>query len=345
MLLCPISPCPILSRKGWQVVKRVLVLFLLLTTLFLCPALFAACDSDSRGDFVYENEKFGFSLNLPGDFAEKVEIREDGNFVYFVAKEVQAAYPEQIFGVIGRIEIYDKREITRESLKELEDMYGFKYLGESVDYYFGWAHATDVQVPPDASEKTEQDFRALEKEFDAVIESFSLKKSAGEEPAGTTTGQNAPESVGEYSLISDRGQLSLRNWYDQAELSAVLGEPVAETNEVLGREADTHAGSHLKTLKYEGLVVQMFSPRDNGKDFWLMSMDLTSPKLQTTRGITVGSPLTELKEAYTGLEMVPDGRSDPNNCAYWINRERYEYMTFEVEKGIIKEIKLYVELP
>ena len=325
--------------------KRVLLLFLLSISLFLFPVLFTACDRVTKGDVVYENEKFGFSLNLPGDFAEKVEIREDGNFVYFVAKEVQAAYPEQIFGVIGRIEIYDKREITRESLKELEDMYGFKYLGESVDYYFGWAHATDVQVPPDASEKTEQDFRALEKEFDAVIESFSLKKSAGEEPAGTTTGQNAPESVGEYSLISDRGQLSLRNWYDQAELSAVLGEPVAETNEVLGREADTHAGSHLKTLKYEGLVVQMFSPRDNGKDFWLMSMDLTSPKLQTTRGITVGSPLTELKEAYTGLEMVPDGRSDPNNCAYWINRVRYEYMTFEVEKGIIKEIKLYVELP
>jgi len=325
--------------------KRVLLLFLLSISLFLFPVLFTACDRVTKGDVVYENEKFGFSLNLPGDFAEKVEIREDGNFVYFVAKEVQAAYPEQIFGVIVRIEIYDKREITRESLKELEDMYGFKYLGESVDYYFGWAHATDVQVPPDASEKTEQDFRALEKEFDAVIESFSLKKSAGEEPAGTTTGQNAPESVGEYSLISDRGQLSLRNWYDQAELSAVLGEPVAETNEVLGREADTHAGSHLKTLKYEGLVVQMFSPRDNGKDFWLMSMDLTSPKLQTTRGITVGSPLTELKEAYTGLEMVPDGRSDPNNCAYWINRERYEYMTFEVEKGIIKEIKLYVELP
>ena len=120
-------------------------------------------------------------------------------------------------------------------------------------------------------------------------------------------------------MISDRGQLTLRNWYDQAELSAVLGEPVAETNEVLGREADTHSGSHLKTLKYEGLVVQMFSPRDNGKDFWLMSMDLTSPKLQAP-GHYCWLPLTGLKEAYTGLEMVPDRRSS-NNCAYGINRE------------------------
>ena len=136
--------------------------------------MFAACDSDSRGDFVYENEKFGFSLNLPGDFAEKVEIREEGKSICFVAKEVQAAYPEQIFGVIGRIEIYDKGEFTREDLKGLEDMYGFRYLGESVAYYFGWAHATDVQVPPDAS-KNRTGFQSPGKEFDAVIESFSLR--------------------------------------------------------------------------------------------------------------------------------------------------------------------------
>ena len=247
---------------------------------------------------------------MPGDFAEKVEIRKRANLFALLLKRCRA-YPEQIFGVIGRIEIYD-REFTREDLKGWRICTVSGTLGIRC-YYFGWAHATDVQVPPDASEKTEQDFRALEKEFDAVIESFSLKKPAGEEPAGTTTGQNAPESVGEYSLISDRGQLTLRNWYDQAELSAVLGEPVAETNDVLGREADTHSGSHLKTLKYEGLVVQMFSPRDNGKDFWLMSMDLTSPKLRTPRGITVGS-LTGLK----GLYWPRNGaRREINpNCAY-----------------------------
>lgn len=325
--------------------KRVLLLFLLLTTVFFCAVLFTACDSKTKQDVVYENEKYGFSVDLPGDFAEKVDIREDGSFIYFVDKEVQAAHPEQVFGVTGRIEIYDKREITRENLKELEDMYGFRYLGESVDYYFGWAHATDVQVPPDASEKTEHNFRALEKEFDAVVESFAIKKPVDEEPAGTTSGQSIPNGVDEYSLSSDTGQLSLRNWYDEAELCAVLGEPVSETNEVLGSEADTHSGSHLKTLKYEGLVVQMFSPRDNGKEFWLMSMDLTSSKLQTPGGINVGSPLAGLKEAYSDLEIVPDGRSDANNCAYRISRERYEYITFEVERGIIKEIKLYVELP
>jgi len=46
------------------------------------------------------------------------------------------------------------------------------------------------------------------------------------------------------------------------------------------------------------------------------------------------------------LEIVPDGRTDINNRAYRISRqEEYKYMNFEVEEGIVREIKLYVELP
>ncbi|OQA06592.1 MAG: hypothetical protein BWY65_02158 [Firmicutes bacterium ADurb.Bin373] len=115
---------------------------------------------------------------------------------------------------------------------------------------------------------------------------------------------------------------------------------------MLGSEADTFSGSHVKTLKYEGVVAKLFSPKDNGKEFWLMSVDLTSPKLQTPRAITVGSALAQLKEAYKGIEIFKDGRTDANNCAYeFCAREEYKYMIFEVEKGVVKEIKLYAELP
>jgi hypothetical protein len=114
---------------------------------------------------------------------------------------------------------------------------------------------------------------------------------------------------------------------------------------VLGSTADTHSGSHIKTLKYEGLTVQLFSPEDNGKEFWIMNMLLTNERLKTPGGITVGSTLADLKGAYKDLEIKPDGRTDIDNCAYRLSRERYEYMEFEVEEGIVKEIKLYVELP
>jgi hypothetical protein len=74
-------------------------------------------------------------------------------------------------------------------------------------------------------------------------------------------------------------------------------------------------------------------------------MHLTDGKLKTPRGITVGFTLADLKGAYKNLEIVPDGRTDINNCAYRLSREMYEYMVFEVEAGIVKEIILYVELP
>ena len=157
-------------------------------------------------------------------------MREEGNLIYFVDKEAQAKHPEQAFGVVGRIETYDKKEFSRDSLKELEDMYGFRYLGESGGYYFGWAHATDVQVPPGASEKIKQNYRALEKEFDTVISSFTVKKAG----AGQA-------EIDEYSLLAGNQPITLKNWYKEADLSAILGKLVSETDEALGSTADTYS--------------------------------------------------------------------------------------------------------
>ncbi|MDD4238806.1 MAG: hypothetical protein PHT62_09670 [Desulfotomaculaceae bacterium] len=321
--------------------RRILVIMII-----ACAVLLGACSDKASQDVMYSNDKYGFSMNLPGDFAAKVDVRESGNCIYFVDKEVQAVHPEHPFGVVGRIEAYDKREFSMENLQELEGMYGFRFLGESGSYYFGWAHATDVQLPAEASEKTIEDYRALEKEFNTIIESFRLSEASdGEQITGPVEQTDMQNGIDEYSLIMDEQAISLKSWDYDVDLSAILGEPVSETIEVLGSTADTYSGSHRKTLKYEGLTVQLSSPKDNGKEFWIVSMFLTNERLQTPGGITVGSTLADLKGAYKDLEIVPDGRTDIDNCAYSLDRERYEYMVFEVEEGVVKEIKLYVELP
>ncbi|OQA06591.1 MAG: hypothetical protein BWY65_02157 [Firmicutes bacterium ADurb.Bin373] len=203
-------------RKAGAVIRseqkksRVFLSIMFLTTVIVCASLLGACNSKPNQDVVYENDKYGFSLNLPGDFAQKVDIKEDGSLIYFVDKEVQAKHPEQVFGVVGRIETYDKKEFSRENLKELEDMYSLRYLGESGSYHFGWAHATDVQVPADASEKTIQDFRALEKEFDAVIGSFKIKEAGNGEAASAAGQQNLQNETDEYSLMADKRPITLK---------------------------------------------------------------------------------------------------------------------------------------
>ena len=92
--------------------SRVLWTIMFLATVLACAFLLGACNNKPNQDVVYENEKYGFSLNLPGGFAQKVDIREEGNYIYFVDKEVQAEHPEQVFGVVGRIETYDKKEFS-----------------------------------------------------------------------------------------------------------------------------------------------------------------------------------------------------------------------------------------
>ncbi len=326
--------------------SRIIWSIMLLTTVIACAVLLGACNNKPNQDVFYENQKYGFTLNLPGDFAQKVDVREEGNLIYFVDKEVQAKHPEQVFGVVGKIETYDKEEFSRDSLKELADMYGLRYLGESGSYHFGWAHATDVQVPPNTSEKTKQNYRALEKEFDTVIGSFKIKEAGDGQAAGAAGQQNPQNEIDEYSLLAGNRPITIKSWYKEADLSALLGKLVSETDEVLGSTADTYSGSYIKTLKYEGLVAKLFSPKDNGKEFWLMAVDLTSSKLQTPRGITVGSTLAQLKEAYKGIEIIPDGRTDVNNCAYRVGgAAEYKNITFEMEKGIVKGIKLFIELP
>jgi beta-lactamase regulating signal transducer with metallopeptidase domain len=137
-------------------------------------------DGMMYGEALYENEK-GFSLKLPKEFAEDIQIIEEGEIVYFVNKEIQANSPEMIFGVVGRIEIYSKNEFTRDNLAEMDDIYGLKYLGENDQYYFGSAHATDVQLMPDSSEQLKERFWAMEEEFNQILESFTVSQGKSSE--------------------------------------------------------------------------------------------------------------------------------------------------------------------
>jgi hypothetical protein len=150
-----------------------------------------------------------------------------------------------------------------------------------------------------------------------------------------------------FYLILDSAILPLNGWDTEIDYTSILGEPEYEYIEVAGPNADTFNGSFLKEVAYEDLNMAWFSPKDNGKTFWLMRMTVTGDRLKTPEGIQVGSTLEELQEAYQGrMALVLDGRTDPDNCAYRLSkRDQYQYLQFEVKNGIVTEILLYVELP
>lgn len=123
----------------------------------------------------YVNDKYGFTLTLDKEFQKKVEIQGKGRTIYFVSRDIQAVQPGTIFGIVGRIEIYSKAESTKDTLTKAGDVYGLKYLGENASYYFGWAHATDVQIPP-GDKSLAKEFRTLESQADQIIKTFKVKE-------------------------------------------------------------------------------------------------------------------------------------------------------------------------
>lgn len=129
-------------------------------------------------DVTYRNDQIGFSLVMPSSFVREVELRQEGSTLFFVYRPVQSLEPRWPYGVIGRVEIYDKTITTSENLQQNADMYGLRLIGENSKYYFGVAHATDLQIPLGSSEQLLAKFRALEADFDSVIRSFQVVKGS-----------------------------------------------------------------------------------------------------------------------------------------------------------------------
>ncbi|WP_223067306.1 hypothetical protein [Paenibacillus caui] len=150
--------------------------------------------------------------------------------------------------------------------------------------------------------------------------------------------------VDEFSLLINNTSISLHAWDNEINLEQVLGKPISQNIHEL--KGDGFTGSFLKKIKYNGLELELFSPKDNGKKFWIMTMVVTKRGYPTSKGIELGSTVKEIKDAYPAIKISEDGRTDPNNCAYEIrNVQEYNHMQFEVKDGKVAHIKIFHLIP
>ena len=434
-------------------------LWLVIPMIILGAIIAVGLGTNPLNDLSYYNNRYGFILTVPSKFADKVEIREHENFIYFIHKKINQIYPDPLLGVVGRIEVYSKKDFTKEHITEIQNMYDLKIVVETEDHYIGYARPTDVQVPPNSPIRLKEEFRGLEKEFESIIDRFETSRgteyenimnfveSFGQklkyvslqsedeqidediknyysnyltsellnkwlnnheivlgrlssspwpekievlsileltrdsyilkgnliEVTSTDLTQKAGISliikkvngswlidnifytvydqvknetvVDDYSIIVDNQVISLGKWYTDTDIISMLGMPITVTNEILGGGSDTMAGAHVKTLIYDGIVIKMFSPKGSN-DFWIESINLEHWKIETTKGVKIGSSLEFIKSSYMDIQMVNDGRTDENNCAYIVSKQsEYKHMVFEINNGIVKGIKLYIEFP
>jgi hypothetical protein len=147
----------------------------------------------------------------------------------------------------------------------------------------------------------------------------------------------------DYSVIANGVRISLKDWESDVDLNSLLGRPAAVSTKTLGSGADTHSGSSIKAMIYNGLKLELYIPpsKDSG---WIMNMKVSSDKYLTERGAKVGDSVERVKTLYPEGRLFPDGRTDTAYYTWYISNQE-SVLKLEIDKGLVSEIFIYYEIP
>jgi hypothetical protein len=93
------------------------------------------------------------------------------------------------------------------------------------------------------------------------------------------------DNLGEFSILAGGKKVSLMNWDYDVNLEALFGKPIQEETRQLGPESDTFAGSFIKEITFSEIEFILFSPKDNGEEFYILSMETKANTLQPSRNL------------------------------------------------------------
>lgn len=145
-----------------------------------------------------------------------------------------------------------------------------------------------------------------------------------------------------YSIrLTDSLTLSLQQWDSTIDLQRLLGRPVKQKVRELDRNSDTFSGSFIKDVEYDGLKLQLFSPPQNGKTFWIQEIILPNNRYKTTKGITIGDQWQTVKQAYPSIQKFPG----VNENMFYVADAGYEKsMEMEFQDNKLKKLRMYYML-
>lgn len=191
-----------------------------------------------------------------------------------------------------------------------------------------------------------QDPSEAESNGNEISEEPSSPSQDGEQAEATEAGSDntiPPESDladPEFSFQFANVSLTLRESGIEEKIAELPFEFISDTVEELGEGSDTFAGSFLKTVKYEGLELSLFAPKDNPEYFWIMQMTASAPGIYTYRGIQVGDTKG------TMLDIYPEAALIPGTEIFRYAIGDFEELTFTLsENEIISHISLTYYMP
>lgn len=146
----------------------------------------------------------------------------------------------------------------------------------------------------------------------------------------------------EFSFQIGEQSLTLLESGIDNKLAELPFEFVSDTTEELGEGSDTFSGSFLRTVKYEGLELLLFAPKDNKEHFWVMQMTAAQPGIFTYRGVQPGDPVDLLLEKYPEAELIP---TDDELVVYRYVGSEFEELSFVLSDDTVSQILLTYYMP
>lgn len=119
---------------------------------------------------------------------------------------------------------------------------------------------------------------------------------------------------------------------EESEMLKTVGEKPLSITEVSRPESERE-----RSKVYEfgsGLTIEL---ETGGKMWTVWSITATTPKYKTSRGLKVGDTIQTLVALYG----VPPGGIGDNIWSYTSFRGNYSFMSFTVEKGVVKAIRIF----
>jgi hypothetical protein len=170
----------------------------------------------------------------------------------------------------------------------------------------------------------------------ATIDSIKSDIDSNDNKADTNIQPREPNL---YAIqLNDTNNLSLQQWDSTINLQHLLGKPLKQKTRKLDQNSDTFSGSCIKDVEYDGLKLQLFSPPQNGKTFWIQEIILTNDKYKTTKGVTLGDEWQRVKDSYPTLKKFPG----ENENMYYVADEGYEKsIEMEFEKNKLQKLRMY----
>ncbi|TYQ14995.1 UNVERIFIED_CONTAM: copper amine oxidase-like protein [Acetivibrio alkalicellulosi] len=210
------------------------------------------------------------------------------------------------------------------------------FIGDKIAYVDG--QPVELDVPAKIiHDRTVLPLRFVSESLDAIVDWIAKGRIIVIQYEHQETDEVIDEE--KFGIKFDDSEIKIGDWDDQINLNEMFGEPISEKLEELGEGADTYAGSYLKKIEFDGIVITLMSPPTNGETFFVEKIQITKPEYETLRGVKVGDSLEKIQEIYGELYH------DEYNDRYYYNNENFYYIDFELEEGVVKSITIYVEHP